>query len=179
MESIICLPVLLLLSLGVAQFAHIWYCRAIVRYASFSAARAVLTAPAGEENERAAARSAAETVCAPIAFGDPAAGEDFPLPGITPPLTGSDAIPGSGAVREGNVLQIELASPDPWHRCVDVKMKVPLLIPFAGGVMGRLINQWDDGEYDGTNSNSGKIARITLREQSFILKPFASSWNTP
>ena len=177
MESIICLPVLLLLSLGVAQFAHIWYCRAIVRYASFSAARAVLTAPAGEENECAAARAAAETVCGSIAFAEPAEEKDFILPGITPSLTGSAALPGSGAVREGNMLQVQLSSPDRWHRCVDVKMKVPLLIPFAGGVMGRLINAWDDGEYAGVSS--GRIARLTLREQSFILKPFVSSWTAP
>ena len=44
MEAIICLPVLLLLSLGVAQFAHIWYCRTIVHYAAYCGARAVLTA---------------------------------------------------------------------------------------------------------------------------------------
>ena len=101
MEAIICLPVLLLLSLGVAQFAHIWYCRSIVHYAAYCGARAVLTAPNGPANELIAARSAVEIVCAPIAFMNPTGSNDFSLPGINPPAgnSSSSAIGGSGAVR--------------------------------------------------------------------------------
>ena len=222
MEAIICLPVLLLLSLGVVQFAHIWYCRTIVHYAAYCGARAVLTAPSGLEGR--AARSAVETVCAPIAFMNPTSGTDFSLPGVTPPPVNNSArsvIGGSGAVRynntsspDNNILNVTLISPDnftddylasdsytpgrrlpDWHYGVQVEMKVPLLIPFAGQVIGQLATLWDNnGNFDisartpdAPDRNTGWrtiqkfngewTSRICLRERAYIVKPFISTWN--
>ena len=188
MEAIICLPVLLLLSLGVAQFAHIWYCRTIVHYAAYSAARATLTAPAGTAQELRAARSAAELICAPIAFMNPDSGRDFSLPGITPPAPGEgNTVQGSGAVRDsGNILDVSLSSGGTWQRTVDVRMKVPLLFPFAGQVIGKMMKVWQDGALDiESDTPSGAVqhfagewtSRIILHEQCSIVKPFVSSWS--
>ena len=199
MEAIICLPVLLLLSLGVAQFAHIWYCRTVVHYAAYCGARAVLTAPNGAANELTAARSAAEIVCAPIAFMNPTTSNDFSLPGITPPAPGSNnSIQGSGAVRfqqgnssnsANNVLQVSVSTPATWHRCVDVTMKIPLLVPFSGPVIGQLMSLWnDDAEFDiAPDTPDGTViqqfsgewtSRICLREKAYIVKPFVSTWSS-
>ena len=201
MEAIICLPVLLLLSLGVAQFAHIWYCRAIVQYAAYCGARAVLTAPNGATNELTAARSAVETICAPIAFMNPTDEDDFSLPGITPPAPGAgNTLQASGAVRfnssnpADNILNVIVTTPADWHRGVEVEMKVPLLVPFAGQVIGQLATLWTNGNFDinprtpdGPDPTTGRrviqkfagewTSRICLREKAYIVKPFVSTWS--
>ena len=214
MEAIICLPVLLLLSLGVAQFAHIWYCRTIVHYAACCGARAVLTAPNGANNELTAARSAAEIVCAPITFINPTNETDFSLPGIAPAPIGSqtnDIIEGSGAVKKNqtdkssNILNVRLIQPGDviddylpsptgvklpeWQRGVEVEMKVPLLIPFAGPIIGKMMRLWNsDGNFDvKADTADGTIiqrfeqdwtSRICLQERMYIVKPFVSIWRT-
>lgn len=223
MEAIICLPVLLLLSLGVAQFAHIWYCRTIVHYAAYCGARAVLTAPNGPANELIAARSAVEIVCAPIAFMNPTSGTDFSLPGIAPAsgTAVNSVIEGSGAVRvnnadpDRNILNVRVISPGNltddylasssytpsrrlpnWHYGVEVEMKVPLLFPFAGQIIGQLASLWDaNGNFnievrtpDGPDRFTRKrtiqkfdgdfTSRICLRERAYIVKPFISTWST-
>ena len=185
MESIICLPVLLLLSLGVVQFAHIWYSRVIVHYAAYSAARATLTAPAGLE--LAAARSAAELICAPLAFMNPTDKNDFSLPGITPPAPGSgNTVQASGAVRDdGGILNVTYASEN-WRNTVDVYMQVPLLVPFAGQIIGNMMKYWSNGGVDiQEDTPSGAVrhipgewtSRIILHEQTTIAKPFISTWS--
>lgn len=199
MEAIICLPVLLLLSLGVAQFAHIWYCRTIVHYAAHCGARAVLTAPNGENNELTAARSAVETVCAPIAFMNPTSSDDFSLPGVNPPVPGNNnTVLGSGAVRykhgnssdnRNNILQVSVSAPADWHRCVDVRMKVPLLVPFAGQVIGKMMKLWNENNGFDVNADTPDgvyiqrfgdewTSRICLHEKAYIVKPFVSTWSS-
>ena len=73
MEAVICLPVLLLVSLGVAQFAHIWLCRTMVQYAAYCGARATLPVStekikSGMTEEETAALFAAKRICALISF---------------------------------------------------------------------------------------------------------------
>ena len=168
MEAIIGLPILLLVSLGVAQFAHIWLCRTVVQYAAFCAARATLTAPAdvikdsktGEETETHAheirwAREAAQVVCATVSFlnPDPTTYPDFSFPGISYSLNDEEtATQGTGRVRDGNVLSVRLLPvPDEWHRGVEVTMGVPLLFPLAGQVIGKTMQLYvspdDTGAY--------------------------------
>lgn len=170
MEAIICLPVLLLLSLGVAQFAHIWYCRTVVHYAAFCAARATLTAPAnsdGSQNYAAEwnlASQAAYKICQLVNFSTLQDGEI--LPGVNNNL----AIPGGGRIENKCFVRIigdqstaqarradnfdskgELCEPtlDEWHRGVRVKMHVPLLFPLAGNIIGATMKMWsDNGNFD-------------------------------
>ena len=167
MEAIICLPVLLLLSLGVAQFAHIWYCRAIVHYAAYSAARAALTAPGnadGSQNyaaEWTQASQAAYDICQLVNFTTLTDGN------ILPGVNDNKAIPGGGrisskcfvriigdrstaAARCADSVDKELGEPelDRWHRGVRVKMYVPLLFPFAGNIIGAALRYWAGGDVD-------------------------------
>ena len=183
MESMICLPVLLLLSMAVAQFAHVWYCRAIVHYAAFSAARAAVTAPAGRENEQA--RRAAEIVCAPIVFTDPLQGTPFALPGI------SASLPGSGSISGGNttILRVRVSGTALHYVLAQVEFGVPLLFPLAGPVIGRAMTLFNGFAYSPSRGsgaggiyqqvNAGDYPRIILSEQAFAPKPFLSTWSTP
>lgn len=80
METLICLPVLLLVALGTGQFAHIWYCRQIVQYAAFAGARATLPLSGSPVNppvtgggrnmteEEAGALYAARRICALVSL---------------------------------------------------------------------------------------------------------------
>ena len=204
MEAIICLPVLLLLSLGVAQFAHIWYCRTIVHYAAFSAARATLTAPAdsnGEQNiskERTEAQAAAEIICRAITFTSLT--NDLENPGV-------GKIGGSGNVKNKCKVTIldsfvdrasgQKINLSKWQRGVEVEMNVPLLFPYAGQIIGACMKMWSDGKLDvqETNPSAEKsdevithnsnivgdffFPHIILREKAYISKPFLSTWTTP
>ena len=205
MEAIICLPVLLLLSLGVAQFAHIWYCRTIVHYAAYSAARATLTAPAddnGEQNkskELTEAQAAAEIICRAITFTSLT--DDLENPGV-------GKIGGSGNVKNKCKVSIldsyyDRASEEEkklsqWQRGVEVEMNVPLLFPYAGQIIGACMKMWsDNGDLDiqKTNPSAEKLdevithnsnivgdfffPHIILRERAYISKPFLSTWTTP
>ena len=203
MEAVICLPVLLLVSLGVAQFAHIWLCRTMVQYAAYCGARATLTAPYGDDNELRWARNAAEVACAPIAFINEAsdAYPDLALPGIVPFNREIDsAISGSGSVRNDAILEVTLTPCDEngekipldpqWHRGVEVTMAVPLLFPLAGPVIGKTMQLFaKNGSFDSSPTHRGPdgittaqitgelFPRIKLKAQAFIVKPFISSWS--
>ena len=192
MEAIICLPVLLLLSLGVAQFAHIWYCRTIVHYAAFSAARTAVTAPSGRETEQA--RRAAEIVCAPIVFSNPLNGTDFALPGITPSAPDStfqDPIPGSGSIANNDqrILRVSVTETSLHNVRANVEFGVPLLFPLAGPVIGKTMKLFNGGSYSPSAGDgpggiyqlvaAGDYPRIILKEQVYMAKPFLSTWTTP
>ena len=177
MEAIICLPVLLLLSLGVAQFAHIWYCRTIVHYAAYSAARATLTAAPGTEQQLA--REAAEIICSPISFLG--SGTDFDLPGI-------GVIGGSGDIRNNDVLTVTAGAVTnkPYRVYADIQMRVPLLFPLAGPIIGRTMNDVffaDDpsnAQIDGVSivQDAGSIfSRIRIRERVYMSKPYHCTWS--
>lgn len=182
MESVICLPLLLLLSLGVAQYAHVWYCRTIVHYAAFCAARAAVTAPAGDAGTQA--RQAAETVCAPIAFSGSAGGRDMELPGI-------GAVPGSGAlkVESQNILDVKVSEESRHYVMAEVEFGVPLLFPVAGPVIGQSMELFSGNSYSpGAGKGPGgaiRIAanndfpRIVFTEKVFMPKPFLSTWQKP
>ena len=203
MEAIICLPVLLLLSLAAAQFAHIWYCRTIVRYAAFSAARASLTAPAdahgvrNRNKELSEAQAAAEIVCRTITFTSLT--DDLSNPGI-------GAIYGSGDVR--NKCKVTMVDEyydranqssralSEWQRGVEVQMSVPLLFPYAGSIIGATMKMWSGGNLDiqSTTPEQEHVSdvithdrgvvgdfffpHIILRERVYVSKPFKSSWTT-
>jgi hypothetical protein len=73
-------------------------------------------------------------------------------------------------------------------------MKVPLLVPFAGPVIGQLATLWTGGNFDinprtpdGPDPDTRKrviqqfrnewTSRICLREKAYIVKPFVSTWS--
>ena len=182
MEAVICLPVLLLFSLGVAQFAHLWYCRTIVHYAAYCAARAAVTAPAG--GAYAQARAAAETVCAPIVFSNPLGGNDIALPGLGTVLS-------SGSIAGGDttILRVNVAERANHYVSAQVDFGAALIFPLAGPVIGRTMALFAGGQYQpGAGLGPGGIyqhlreedyPRIILTEKVYMPKPFTSSWGTP
>ena len=183
MEAVICLPVLLLVSLGVAQFAHIWLCRTMVQYAAYCGARATLTAAPGTEQSEA--NFAAQRVCAPLAFFNPYSGTDFILPG----LNGSQPIAASGAVLNNNILSTGVTVDDnQFHTATTVTMKVPLLFPLAGPVIGGTMRLFSGGSFapgagtpDGittTQIANDLFPRMILTETVHMAKPYRCTWSS-
>ena len=92
-------------------------------------------------------------------------------------------------IRAISVLQVSVSTPEAWHRQIDVKMKVPLLIPFAGPVIGKLMSLWNENaEFDiSADTPDGTViqkftgdwtSRICLHERAYIVKPFVSTWSS-
>ena len=79
-ESVLLLPVVLLVFMAAAQFAHIFYARQIVEYASYSGARAGRLGSA--DTIQTNAYNAARQICSVIALTAPAgsAGDAVTLP---------------------------------------------------------------------------------------------------
>ncbi len=171
MEALICLPILLLLSLGVGQFAHIWLCRQVVQYAAFAGARAALPLSESPDKdlknmteEEAGALFAARRICALVGFSQEDGAEEYTrkwLPdGV---IGGSGGLAGSSVkailepVRVPRVggdtemiagwkigkLTLVMQKPTQWSRAVTVRMDVPLLFPFAGQVIGKAMRIYD------------------------------------
>ena len=182
MEAVICLPVLLLVSLGVAQFAHIWLCRTMVQYAAYCGARATLTAPPSGEQKQAA--FAVQRVCAPLAFANPFGEQDFSLPGTNE----NQKIASSGAVLKKDVLSTSVTvDGNQFHTATTVKMSVPLILPLAGSVIGKTMTLFKDGDFkpeegtpDGkvtTKLTGDLFPRIILTETVHMAKPYRCTWN--
>lgn len=174
METVICLPILLLASLGVAQFGHIWLCRAMLRYAAYSGARATLTAAPGTEQQQA--NEAAKTVCSVLAFFNPTSSSDFILPGVL----NNQKIAASGAVQSSSILRTNVTvDGNGFHTKTEVRLSVPLLVPFAGPVIGGAMRLYENGSFSpsGTPTISGDVfSRIELREIVYMAKPYLCTW---
>ena len=186
MEALICLPLLLLVSLATAQFAHIWLCRVMVHYAAYTGARAALTAAPGSEKDRAG--TAAKAVCSSLAFFDPTAGkEDLSLPGIF--FADGEKIDGSAAVESESILKVDAGThPDRFHVYADVTMKVPLLMPLAGPVIARYMRLYRGTDYAPSERTpeagspfsfaAGDLwPRIALNEKVYMARPFLATWS--
>lgn len=199
MESLICLPVLLLLMLGVGQFAHIWLCRQVVQYASWSAARATLTASTdsvrgtgGASEESIAAFQAAKRICSLISYTQASGRDELTRSYLPGGMIGGSGgldypIKVSGNTVSAGKLAVTITSPDQWSRAVRVNMDVPLLFPFAGHIIGGVYRLWnDDLEYAITEVNIENdtvtqsykefsdffFPHIKLRETALVSKPF-------
>lgn len=79
METVIVMPVLLLLIFGVIQFAHIWTARQMVAYAAFCATRAIMVVPPDEQEKTA--QNAAEVALSWINLVDDKEGNEVTVPG--------------------------------------------------------------------------------------------------
>ena len=88
-ETVLVMPLLLLLIFGVIQFALIWTAKQMTAYAAFCATRAIMVVPPGEQQQ--AARDAAKVALSWMALADEGAGKRVAIPGW-------GAIPGSGTI---------------------------------------------------------------------------------
>lgn len=191
MEALIALPVLLLVSLAVGQFAHIWFCRQILHYAAYSGARAALVARRGDTGETRA-REAAKRICALISLEHERYMDDDTV-GVR--LPGVGLIFGSGTVEEK--LQVRVTTVNGRYIRCDVTMDVPLIFPLAGDIIGGTMKLYSGDGSNAPGFNPGKLSasekaqhgvgttfihdgyffpHIRLRERAYIFKPFNSSW---
>ena len=126
METVIVMPVLLLLIFGIIQFAYIWTARQMVAYAAFCATRAVMVVPPGEQEKTA--QKAAEVALSWFNLVDDKKGHEVTVPGWGKVL-------GSGWSDTGK-SRVEI-KPDDFvggegdaeYARVTVKFSFPLLIP--------------------------------------------------
>ena len=132
METVIVMPIMLLLIFGIIQFAHIWIARQMVAYAAFCATRAIMVVPPdsndgeGEEREQTnAAEKAAEMALSWINF----AGSD----GNPVMIPGWGAVGGSETSSSEKRIKVQIVSKgsetDKPVAAVQVTFKFPLMIP--------------------------------------------------
>ena len=124
METVIAMPVLLLLIFGVIQFAHIWTARQMTAYAAYCATRAVMIVP--PEEQKTAAQNAAEVALSWMNLAD-SKNDDVTIPGW-------GGINGSGTSDYGRrrtsaEVLANGADDDFQVSSVRVKFRFPLLIP--------------------------------------------------
>ena len=93
METVIVMPVLLLLIFGVIQFAHIWTARQMVAYAAFCATRAIMVVPDKDNEKDIAAQKAAEIALSWMNISD-----DKVIEGRSDKFSNCVSIPGWGRV---------------------------------------------------------------------------------
>ena len=129
-ETVLVMPLLLLLIFGVIQFALIWTAKQMTAYAAFCATRAIMVVPAAEKLD--AARNAASVALSWMCMADQ--GENFV------------SIPGWGKVHgSGSVGRRVIIEPRDLHEngennpvaAVTVHFRYPLLIP--GMAVNRIV----------------------------------------
>ena len=143
METVIVMPVLLLLIFGLIQFAHIWTARQMVTYAAFCATRAIMVTRAAEngdsfedgdetegagegvDEQRDFAQMAAEVALSWINLVDAGNGDEISVPGW-------GGIVGSGTSETNRIVVTILSrgnDSDRRYAAVRVKFRFPLVIP--------------------------------------------------
>lgn len=144
METVIVMPVLLLLIFGLIQFAHIWTARQMVTYAAFCATRAIMVTRAAEnggsfedgdetegagegvDEQRDFAQMAAEVALSWINLADARNDDAVFVPGWGRVL-------GSGTSKERKRIETEILSrgdnANAQYAAVRVKFRFPLMIP--------------------------------------------------
>ena len=132
-ETVLAMPLLLLLIFGVLQFALVWTARQMVSYAAFCAARAAAVVPPGEQ--KSAAEKAARLALAGMSLAD----KDGDAPVTVP---GWGAILGSGSIERRTSATVDVSGTDDGRPfcAVTVKFKCPLVIAGMGvnKIIGRV-----------------------------------------
>ncbi len=166
LETIICLPFLFLMIFLTAQLAHIMFCRQIVQYASVAAGRATITC--SDQEEEKAATAAARRICALISYTDE---------GGTPLKRNWINANGSGgAAPDGDKLNVEVVGSGIGDRNITVEFFVPMLFPFANGILAGTLDWWNTGfepekemySYGGDNVY---FPHIKLTGKTVVFKP--------
>jgi Flp pilus assembly protein TadG len=136
-ETVLVMPLLLLLIFGVIQFALIWTAKQMTAYAAFCATRAIMVVPPAEQQKYA--RDAAKVALSWMSLADGGAGSRVSIPGW-------GAVPGSGTIETriqrddgDNAVKILEDGTDDSNpvAAVRVTFRFPLLIP--GMVVNKII----------------------------------------
>lgn len=119
LETVLVMPILLLLFFGIVQFSQIWTARQMTAYAAYCATRAIMVAPPNEQ--KSAARNAAEVALSWINIAGPHDGE------VTIPGWGK--VNGSGRSNIRTAVEIGSNGESDEIAAVKVTFKFPLMIP--------------------------------------------------
>lgn len=173
LEFVLVAPVLFTVIFFCLQIAHVWMARQVVQYASFAAARSMLTA---EESEyRAVAQRSAEQVTAWVVMGQADGEPEKTIPGW-------GAIPGSGAVERKTSTAVGSGK---WHVEAEVTLDFGLIWPIAGAIIGWGVNPWAFGNEwaeqraDETGNrhrfrDTVEYPHIRITETTVLSKPFVT-----
>jgi hypothetical protein len=156
-ETLLCLPIVLLAAMAVAQYALFQMCNQMVVYASFAAARATVPMSSNKaanepvSEEWKAALATARRICSTISFtsgsGNNLTRAWLPAGSVkgSGGLSETPHLDGAGCWRSGKVA-VWISDPTPntsaqWYRAATVVMDIPIVIPFANeafiGLAGR------------------------------------------
>ena len=162
-ETVLVMPLLLLLIFGIIQFALIWTAKQMTAYAAFCATRAIMVVPPAEQQK--AARDAAKVALSWMCIADNGSGR-ISIPGW-------GTIPGSGSVDDrvtATILPNCDGTADP-VAAVKVEFKYPLLVP--GMVVNKIIgNAKNAPALDGNADFYGDLSRSAGRPPEMFGWPY-------
>ena len=130
-ETVLVMPLLLLLIFGVIQFALIWTAKQMTAYAAFCATRAIMVVKPAEQQK--AARDAAKVALSWVSLADEGSGQQVTIPGwgaILGSGTIDSRLPAVEIIRNGTDNSEPVAA-------VRVTFRFPLMIP--GMAVNKLI----------------------------------------
>ena len=158
METVIVMPLLLLLIFGIIQFAQIWMARQLVVYAAYCGARSMMTV-VPDEQEKAVER-AVKIVLSWICLAD--LGSEENCDGVSIP--GWGLVGGSRSVDRRVSTQVLANGVDRDYVACRVKFSFPLLIPVFGinAILGNTVNGDVNGNRPSISKSSdfyGELAR--------------------
>lgn len=184
LESVLVLPLLFLLIMGVLQFAHIWTARHVVAYAAYCATRATLSVHPAEwafGGTDSVAYKAAKSVCAWINVAGKA--ESLVAAKGARSTTGELYIPGWGFVPESDSLDrrldvkvnfVNVFGVQGGLASATVTYRFPLVLPVAGSIISWFakndVKKTDDGKGPQYNLGSGWTGEAVVLddEKKFI-----------
>ena len=182
-ETVLVMPLLLLLIFGVIQFALIWTAKQMTAYAALCATRAIMVVPPGEQQKAAqdAAEVALSWMCMAEKDGQSSSRVNIP---------GWGRIPGSASSSDRVEVEVMANGADNPIAAVEVRFKYPLLIP--GMAVNRIVanrrskvkdagdksnfyGDLDDAAKDADTSVDGFWPWIELTEACVLPMPYSTA----
>ncbi|MBQ9337570.1 MAG: pilus assembly protein [Lentisphaeria bacterium] len=164
METIMAMPLLIALTFGALQMAHIHIARQVAGYAAYAAARATLPESNGKEED--AARKAAQRILCWLTASADSAHNGVLMPD-----------PDSKAVKD-RILDFKVRRND-WNREVEFRFAFPLVMPLAAQIIGFQFNPTDftkgeAGEHISTRKfgDSFRGPHLIFHERASLPKPY-------
>ena len=165
LETVAAMPLLIALTFGALQLAHIHVARQITAYAAYAAARATLPVEEGEEQE--AAEHAARRVLCWLAAAPESEHDGVLMPD-----------PEARSVKD-RLLLCQVGKDDRWTREVELKFAFPLVFPLAAQIIGKGFNPTDyTTEERGSHITEQKFGdafegpHLILHERMRLVKPY-------
>lgn len=164
METIMAMPLLIALTFGALQMAHIHIARQVVSYAAYAAARATLPETGGKEED--AARKAAQRILCWLTASAECVHDGVLMPD-----------PESKAVKD-RILEFKVTRAD-WNREVEFRFAFPLVMPLAAQIIAFQFNPTDFSKGEaGDHISNRKFGdsftgpHLVFHERASLPKPY-------